>query len=142
MFLSVRGDNCSRMGKTKAKIEEERCDTRGGGVERRGEVYGGLEEGCQSMGRIDVCFMLSNNVRPVVGVREGVVRSRGFGRLGVAFGGELVGVDVKEFEVQMEKRVPIRWRRRCTGAIEAEEEGIGVREKGVGEAALWRGEWR
>ena len=44
----------------------------------------------------------------------------------------------------MEKRVCSRRCRRCTvrGDIEAEEECIGVCEKGGGEAALWRRKWR
>ena len=100
VLLSVRGDNCGRMGKAKTKIEEEWGDARGGEVERRGVVYGWLVVGRQSVARIDVCFMLSNNVCPVVGVCEGIIWPWwGFGWLGLAFGCELVGVDVKEFEV-------------------------------------------
>ena len=141
MLLSVRGDNFGRMYKTKAKIEEEWSDACGGEVERSGVVYGWLVEWRQSVLMINVCFMFSNNVCPVVGVREGVIWPRwGFVWLGLAFGCELVGVDVKEFEVEMEKWVHNRWCRRCTfrGDIEAEEECISVCEKGDCEAALWR----
>ena len=69
-------------------------------------MYGWLGGRSLDMFGIDVGFVLSYDVCPVIGMSEGIVRLRVRYFFGSSpSGGKLVRVDVEEFELDVVKRV-------------------------------------